>query len=113
MLTQTTFLETVIDYRNWHLELDQRFRSLKVWFVLRSYGVEGFRAPIRNVGLFSPFAFTSPLYPEADSCPVVHRVERGFRIPRRGVGYLRTRDTALLRPERAPVRIPRLQRERS
>ncbi|OBZ66739.1 Tyrosine decarboxylase 1 [Grifola frondosa] len=38
----------VIDYRNWHLGLGRRFRSLKVWFVLRSYGVEGFRKHIRE-----------------------------------------------------------------
>ncbi|KAJ3485385.1 hypothetical protein NLI96_g5001 [Meripilus lineatus] len=39
---------TVIDYRNWHLGLGRRFRSLKVWFVLRSYGQEGFRKHIRQ-----------------------------------------------------------------
>ncbi|KAG8942318.1 hypothetical protein FRC03_003326 [Tulasnella sp. 419] len=39
---------TVIDYRNWQLALGRRFRSLKLWFVLRSYGVEGFRAHIRR-----------------------------------------------------------------
>ncbi|KAI5119401.1 hypothetical protein M0805_005944 [Coniferiporia weirii] len=39
---------TVIDYRNWHLTLSRRFRSLKLWFVLRSYGVEGFREHIRK-----------------------------------------------------------------
>ncbi|KAI0696521.1 pyridoxal phosphate-dependent transferase [Cytidiella melzeri] len=38
----------VIDYRNWHLALGRRFRSLKIWFVLRSYGVEGFRSHIRQ-----------------------------------------------------------------
>jgi len=38
---------TVIDYRNWHLGLGRRFRSLKLWFVLRSYGVEGFQNHIR------------------------------------------------------------------
>ncbi|OJT02117.1 Tyrosine decarboxylase 1 [Trametes pubescens] len=38
----------VIDYRNWHLGLGRRFRSLKVWFVLRRYGVEGFRTHIRE-----------------------------------------------------------------
>lgn len=43
---------TVIDYRNWHLSLGRRFRSLKIWFVLRSYGVAGFQAYIRKgVGL--------------------------------------------------------------
>ena len=40
---------TVIEYRNWHLGLGRRFRSLKIWFVLRSYGVEGFRKHIRRV----------------------------------------------------------------
>ncbi|KIY66904.1 hypothetical protein CYLTODRAFT_422989 [Cylindrobasidium torrendii FP15055 ss-10] len=39
---------TVIDYRNWHLSLGRRFRSLKFWFVLRSYGVEGFQRYIRQ-----------------------------------------------------------------
>ncbi|KAL1745769.1 pyridoxal phosphate-dependent transferase [Schizophyllum fasciatum] len=39
---------TVTDFRNWHLALGRRFRSLKLWFVLRSYGVEGFQAHIRK-----------------------------------------------------------------
>ncbi|KAG9002953.1 hypothetical protein FRB90_011276 [Tulasnella sp. 427] len=39
---------TVIDYRNWQLPLGKRFRALKLWFVLRSYGVEGFRTHIRK-----------------------------------------------------------------
>ena len=39
----------VVDYRNWHLGLGRRFRSLKVWFVLRSYGVTGFQQHIRKV----------------------------------------------------------------
>ena len=43
-------LGTVIDYRNWQLPLSRRFRSLKLWFVLRSYGIEGFRKHIRGVG---------------------------------------------------------------
>lgn len=45
----TMRLGTVIDYRNWHLALGRRFRSLKFWFVLRSYGVEGFQKHIRKV----------------------------------------------------------------
>jgi aromatic-L-amino-acid/L-tryptophan decarboxylase len=31
----------VIDYRDWHIQLGRRFRSLKLWFVIRHYGVEG------------------------------------------------------------------------
>ncbi len=38
----------VIDYRDWHVPLGRRFRALKLWFVLRSYGAEGLRAHIRN-----------------------------------------------------------------
>ncbi|KAK0486173.1 pyridoxal phosphate-dependent transferase [Armillaria novae-zelandiae] len=41
--------DTAIDYRNWHLGLGRRFRSLKVWFVLRSFGVQGFQDHIRKV----------------------------------------------------------------
>ncbi|KAI0313544.1 pyridoxal phosphate-dependent transferase [Amylostereum chailletii] len=39
---------TVIDFRNWHLSLGRRFRSLKLWFVLRSFGTEGFQSYIRR-----------------------------------------------------------------
>jgi len=39
---------TVIDYRNWHLGLGRRFRSLKIWFVLRGFGVQGIQKYIRR-----------------------------------------------------------------
>ncbi|KAL6703937.1 hypothetical protein ACN47E_008973 [Coniothyrium glycines] len=38
----------VTDYRDWQIPLGRRFRSLKVWFVLRSYGVTGLQAFIRK-----------------------------------------------------------------
>ncbi len=38
----------VIDYRDWHVPLGRRFRALKLWFVLRSYGVEGIRHHVRE-----------------------------------------------------------------
>ena len=50
---------TVIEYRNWHLGLGRRFRSLKLWFVLRSFGVEGFRKHIRRVSFF--YLFNLPI----------------------------------------------------
>jgi aromatic-L-amino-acid decarboxylase len=37
----------VIDYRDWHVQLGRRFRSLKLWFVIRHYGAEGLRAFVR------------------------------------------------------------------
>lgn len=38
----------VLDLRNTSLSLGRRFRSLKLWFVLRSYGIDGFQSHIRN-----------------------------------------------------------------
>lgn len=38
----------VIDYRDWHIPLGRRFRSLKLWFVIRYYGVDGLRYHVRR-----------------------------------------------------------------
>ncbi|MFT5423163.1 MAG: aromatic-L-amino-acid decarboxylase [Phycisphaerales bacterium] len=38
----------VFDYRDWQIPLGRSFRALKLWFVLRHYGVEGLRAHIRH-----------------------------------------------------------------
>ncbi|KAI8785887.1 histidine decarboxylase [Biomphalaria glabrata] len=37
-----------IDYMHWQIALSRRFRSLKLWFVLRCFGVEGLQAHIRK-----------------------------------------------------------------
>ena len=39
--------DTVVNFRDWGIQLGRRFRALKLWFVLRSYGVEGLRAVVR------------------------------------------------------------------
>lgn len=47
----------VFDYRDWHIPLGRRFRSLKLWFVIRHYGVEGLRFHVRrHVALAQQFA---------------------------------------------------------
>ncbi|KAJ5902603.1 hypothetical protein N7495_003131 [Penicillium taxi] len=47
---------TVIDYRNWSISLGRRFRALKIWFVIRSYGLNGMKAYIRKtIGLGNVF----------------------------------------------------------
>jgi aromatic-L-amino-acid/L-tryptophan decarboxylase len=47
----------VIDYRDWQIPLGRRFRSLKLWFVIRHYGVEGLQHHIRrHVELAQNFA---------------------------------------------------------
>ena len=38
----------VTDYRDWQIPLGRRFRALKIWFVMRSYGISGLQAHIRN-----------------------------------------------------------------
>jgi aromatic-L-amino-acid/L-tryptophan decarboxylase len=40
--------DEVTNYRDWHIQLGRRFRALKLWFVIRSYGVEGLQAKIRS-----------------------------------------------------------------
>jgi aromatic-L-amino-acid decarboxylase len=47
----------VIDYRDWHIQLGRRFRALKLWFVIRSFGVEGLQSRVReHVRLAQQFA---------------------------------------------------------
>ncbi|XP_027809170.2 aromatic-L-amino-acid decarboxylase [Marmota flaviventris] len=38
----------ITDYRHWQIPLGRRFRSLKLWFVFRMYGVKGLQAHIRK-----------------------------------------------------------------
>lgn len=45
---QATETGGVIDYRDWQIPLGRRMRALKLWFVLRHYGVDGLRAHIRR-----------------------------------------------------------------
>ncbi|XP_060516822.1 aromatic-L-amino-acid decarboxylase-like [Cylas formicarius] len=45
------------EYRHWQISLGRRFRALKIWFVLRIYGVEGIRKHVRDqIGLAEYFA---------------------------------------------------------
>ncbi|XP_059175064.1 tyrosine decarboxylase-like [Physella acuta] len=37
-----------LDIRNWGIPLSRRFRALKVWFVIRTYGLEGLQARVRE-----------------------------------------------------------------
>lgn len=47
----------MIDYRNWSISLGRRFRALKIWFVMRSYGLNGMKTHIRRtIGLGNMFA---------------------------------------------------------
>lgn len=42
--------------QHWQIPLGRRFRSLKLWFVMRSYGAQGLRDYIRKqIGLANQF----------------------------------------------------------
>lgn len=45
---KTAFDQGATNYRDWGIQLGRRFRALKLWFVLRHYGVEGLQAKIRE-----------------------------------------------------------------
>jgi aromatic-L-amino-acid decarboxylase len=54
---QATEAGAVFDYRDWHVQLGRRFRALKLWFVIRSFGVTGLQERIReHVRLTQQFA---------------------------------------------------------
>jgi aromatic-L-amino-acid/L-tryptophan decarboxylase len=54
---QATASGAVFDYRDWQIPLGRRFRSLKLWFVIRHYGIEGLQHHIRrHVELAQEFA---------------------------------------------------------
>ena len=54
---QATESGAVIDYRDWHIQLGRRFRSLKLWFLIRHYGIEGLQHNVReHVRLAQQFA---------------------------------------------------------
>ncbi|MHC4099409.1 MAG: pyridoxal-dependent decarboxylase [Planctomycetota bacterium] len=55
--TRATDSGAVFDYRNWQIPLGRRFRALKLWFVIRHYGIEGLRHHVReHVRLAQQFA---------------------------------------------------------
>ncbi|OVA11576.1 Cytochrome P450 [Macleaya cordata] len=45
---KATESKQVIDYKDWQIALSRRFRSMKLWLVLRSYGVTNLRSFLRS-----------------------------------------------------------------
>ena len=59
----------VIDYRDWHVPLGRRFRALKLWWVIRSYGARGLRHHVRE-----HVALAQELGRRVDAHPALERV---------------------------------------
>lgn len=54
---KTSVGKKVNDYRDWGIQLGRRFRALKLWFVLRSYGLEGIREKFKlHINMAQEFA---------------------------------------------------------
>jgi aromatic-L-amino-acid decarboxylase len=64
----------VIDYRDWHVPLGRRFRALKLWFVIRHYGIEGLqyhvREHVRIAQLFKQWVRQSDRFELVVDCPL-------------------------------------------
>ena len=45
---KTQGADGIVNYSEWSIPLGRRFRALKLWFLLRGYGLEGLRTMIRN-----------------------------------------------------------------
>lgn len=71
---QATESGQVFDYRDWQIPLGRRFRALKLWFVIRHYGVEGLQYHIRrHVELaqqFKQWVDDSPLFERLAPAPL-------------------------------------------
>ncbi|PNS18243.1 hypothetical protein CAC42_7612 [Sphaceloma murrayae] len=85
----------VTDYRDWQIPLGRRFRALKIWFVVRTYGVNGMREHIRHHlklgNLFADLVRTRPdlfeiLTPPAFALTVVTVKARGKKVVAEGQG---------------------------
>ncbi len=58
---------TVVDFRDWHVPLGRRFRALKLWWVLRSYGASGIRQLVRwHIRLAESFAERIERHPQLE-----------------------------------------------
>lgn len=68
------------DYRDWGIPLGRRFRALKLWFVLRSFGQEGLQEQIRqHINLTDALASEIAAHPHFELC--IHRMNLlGFRL---------------------------------
>ena len=81
----------VVNYRDWGIQLGRRFRALKLWFVIRSYGLEGLRSILREhirLGkLFASWVDQDPRFErigEAELATVCFRQEEGGRRKEEG-----------------------------
>lgn len=69
----------VTDYRDWQIPLGRRFRALKIWFVLRTYGVNGLKAHIRKTVTLGEL-FTGLLESRRDLFEIIAEPRFGLNV---------------------------------
>lgn len=76
----------VNDYRDWGVQLGRRFRALKLWFVIRNFGVEGLQEKIRlHLKLGQYFAGLVKEHPDFELLAPVPFTNICFRYKPQGV----------------------------
>nr|AEY82396.1 tryptophan decarboxylase [Tabernaemontana elegans] len=59
-------LDKVVDFKNWQIATGRKFRALKLWFILRSYGVANLQSHIRSdvamAKMFEGFVRSDPRF---------------------------------------------------
>lgn len=83
---RTTTRGKVNDYRDWGVQLGRRFRALKLWFVIRNFGVEGLQEKIRyHIELGRHLAGLIQSHPEFETLAPVHFNVVCFRFIPEGI----------------------------
>jgi aromatic-L-amino-acid decarboxylase len=83
---RTTTRGKVNDYRDWGVQLGRRFRALKLWFVIRNFGVEGLQEKIRyHIELGQYFKGLVENHPEFEIIAPVHFNVVCFRFIPEGI----------------------------
>ena len=87
--------ERVHNYRDWGIQLGRRFRALKLWFVIRTFGVEGLRERIRgHMALAQFFARTIGEEPDFEVLAPIPLAAVCFRYHPAGIDDPATLDRA-------------------
>jgi aromatic-L-amino-acid decarboxylase len=101
-ILKTAYDDAVVNYRDWGIQLGRRFRALKLWFVIRSYGVEGLQAMVREhirLGkLFAAWVRADPDFEQIGEAPLATVCFRyqGSGVRGQGAGNLDTVNRRLL-----------------
>ncbi len=75
-----------VNFRDWGIQLGRRFRALKLWFVIRSYGVEGIREILRtHIALAQEFAGLVDAHPDFERMAPVPLALVCFRYRPHGI----------------------------